>query len=357
MSTIFDLFKPEVIAAYWTEAVSNRVPYLGEVLFPNDKKAGLDLAWITGNEGLPVSLMPSVFDAKATFRDRPGMGKTETEMPFFREGFMLKEKDRQQLIMLQENGSAYVDDIVRRYLDDGRRLLEGAAVARERMRMALLFPTAVAPRPGFSFTANGVNYTYDYDPNGTWATNHYIPLSGNASWDNPATADPFTQIETLKQQILADSGEATATLIMNTVTFNKLMKIDAIKNRFLTTNGLAVGYLTQGEVRNVIQDVNRVQIAIYDKQYKDESGTVHKFVPDNYVAFVPTGTLGKTWFGTTPEEADLLGKLNSDVAIVDTGVALLRTIQEHPVVLNTFASQITMPSYERMPAVGLMKVA
>jgi hypothetical protein len=357
MSTIFDLFKPEVIAAYWTEAVSNRVPYLGEVLFPNDKKAGLDLAWITGNEGLPVSLMPSVFDAKATFRDRPGMGKTETEMPFFREGFMLKEKDRQQLIMLQENGSAYVDDIVRRYLDDGRRLLEGAAVARERMRMALLFPTAVTPRPGFSFTANGVNYTYDYDPNGTWATNHYIALTGSDAWSAPTTADPFAEIETLKQQILADSGEATATLIMNTVTFNKLMKIDAIKNRFLTTNGLAVGYLTQGEVNRVIQDVNGVRIAVYDKQYKDESGTVHKFVPDNYVAFVPTGTLGKTWFGTTPEEADLLGKLNSDVAIVDTGVALLRTIQEHPVVLNTFASQITMPSYERMPAVGLMKVA
>lgn len=353
---IFDLFKPEVIAAYWTETVSNRIPYLGEILFPNDKKDGLDLSWITGNEGLPVSLMPSAFDAKATFRDRPGLAKTETEMPFFREGFMLKEKDRQKLIMLQENSGPYVNDVVRRYLDDGRRLIEGAAVARERMRMALLFPTAVAPKPGFSFAANGVNYTYNYDPNSSWATKHYVALSGTAAWDQPSTADPFAAIDTLKQQILAESGESTATLIMNSKTFNLLMKIDAVKNRFLTTNGLAVGYLTAGEVNRVINDVNGVRIAIYDKQYKDESGTTHSFVPDDYVAFVPNGTLGKTWFGTTPEEADLLGGLNHDVAIVDTGVAILRTVQEHPVLLNTFASQITMPSYERMGSVGLLKV-
>lgn len=353
---IFDLFKPEVIAAYWTEAASNRIPYLGEILFPNDKKDGLDLSWITGNEGLPVSLMPSAFDAKATFRDRPGMAKTETEMPFFREGYQLKEKDRQKLLMLQENNSPYVKDIVRRYLDDGRRLLEGAAVARERMRMALLFPTGVTPKPGFSFNANGVSYVYDYDPNSTWATNHYILLTGNARWNQTSTADPFANIETLKQQINAETGEDTATLIMNSVTFNLLMKVDAIKNRFLTTNGLAVGYLTRGEVSRVIADVSGVRIVVYDKQYKDESGTDHKFVPDNYVAFVPSGALGRTWFGTTPEEADLLGGVNHDVAIVDTGVAILRTVKEHPVLLNTFASQIVMPSYERMNAVGLMKV-
>jgi len=135
------------------------------------------------------------------------------------------------------------------------------------------------------------------------------------------------------------------------------VKIDAIKNRFLTTSGLAVGYLTGNEVTRVINDVNKVRIAIYDKQYKDESGTTAKFVPDNYVAFVPEGTLGKTWFGTTPEEADLLAGVNHDVAIIDTGVAVLRTVQEHPVLLNTFVSQIALPSYERMPGVGLMKVA
>lgn len=77
-----ELFTPEIIAANYTEAASNAIPYLGSGLFPSVKRAGLDLAWIKGHKGLPVSLKPSAFDAKATFRDRIGVSKLETEMPF-----------------------------------------------------------------------------------------------------------------------------------------------------------------------------------------------------------------------------------------------------------------------------------
>ena len=77
---LFDgLFKPAAIAANWTEAASNRIPYLGEGLFPARKQRGLDLSWIKGSTGLPISLMPSAFDAKATFRDRIGVSKIEDE--------------------------------------------------------------------------------------------------------------------------------------------------------------------------------------------------------------------------------------------------------------------------------------
>lgn len=87
-----ELFTPKIIAANYTEAASNAIPYLGSGLFPSVKRAGLDLAWIKGHKGLPVSLKPSAFDAKATFRDRIGVSKLETEMPFFREGYKIKEK-------------------------------------------------------------------------------------------------------------------------------------------------------------------------------------------------------------------------------------------------------------------------
>ena len=77
-----ELFTPAAIAASWNEVASNRIPYLGEAMFPAKKQAGLDLKWIKGSKGLPVSLMPTAFDAKATFRDRIGLAKLETEMPF-----------------------------------------------------------------------------------------------------------------------------------------------------------------------------------------------------------------------------------------------------------------------------------
>ena len=61
-----DIFTAEAIAANWTETASNSIPYYGAGLFPARKKAGLDLKWIRGNKGLPVSLAPSAFDAIST---------------------------------------------------------------------------------------------------------------------------------------------------------------------------------------------------------------------------------------------------------------------------------------------------
>ena len=93
-------------------------------------------------------------------------------------------------------------------------------------------------------------------------------------------------------------------------------------------------------------------------EWQDESGNVHKFVPDNYIAFVPEGPLGSTWYGVSPEEADLMsGASDAQVSIVNTGVAITQIIDPHPVNVNTFASEIVLPSFERMNECALMKVA
>lgn len=124
-----ELFTPKIIAANYTEAASNAIPYLGSGLFPSVKRAGLDLAWIKGHKGLPVSLKPSAFDAKATFRDRIGVSKLETEMPFFREGYKIKEKDRQEILRAQSSNDPYAADVINRIYDDQQDLIAGADVA------------------------------------------------------------------------------------------------------------------------------------------------------------------------------------------------------------------------------------
>ena len=45
---IFDLVTASEVAAYWTQLVQHRPPYLGEELFPSAKKLGLELKWIKG---------------------------------------------------------------------------------------------------------------------------------------------------------------------------------------------------------------------------------------------------------------------------------------------------------------------
>lgn len=98
------------------------------------------MSWLKGSRGLPVSLMPSAFDAKGTFRDRIGFEKLETEMPFFREGYKIKEKDRQEMLRVQESTDPYAAEVIARVFDDTRDLIDGANVVPERMIMQLLFP-------------------------------------------------------------------------------------------------------------------------------------------------------------------------------------------------------------------------
>jgi len=145
---------------------------------------------------------------------------------------------------------------------------------------------------------------------------------------------------------------------MNTETFDLIGQIDAVKNRWLTVNGLTLGYLTDDQIIDILKNTVGITPVVYDKQFKDESGVAGKFVPYGYVALIPEGVLGKTVYGVTPEEADLYGNeaAKSKVSIVNTGVAITQTVDEHPVNLNTFASEIVLPSFERMDEVALLKV-
>ena len=349
-----EIFTPAAIAANWTEVASNQIPYLGATLFPARKKAGLDLSWLKGSRGLPVSLMPSAFDAKATFRDRIGFEKLETEMPFFREGYKIKERDRQELLRIQESTDPYAAEVISRIFDDTRGLVDGAAVVPERMIMQLLFP--VNGDAGISIKANGVDYTYDYDPGDAWKGSNYTALTSTDLWTAPTTADPFKAFKNIKDAIRSKTGTELTVAIMNTYTFNLMAATDAVKNRYISTSGVSLGYLTDTETKAVVEGTSGLRIAIYDKQYKDESGVAHAFVPDGYVALIPDGALGSTWYGTTPEEADLRGSGEAEVSIVNTGVAITRIVDKHPVNINTFASEIVLPSFERMDEVAVLKV-
>ena len=349
------LFSPAAIGANWTENVSNRIPYLGEGLFPARKQAGLDLKWIKGSKGIPVSLMPSAFDAKATFRDRIGVEKVETEMPFFREGFKLKERDRQDILRAQNANDPYVNAAIARVFDDARELIEGALVVGERERMQLLFP--VNGNVGISIQANGVDYTYNYDPDGAWKTTNYFELEGGHKWNAPTTADPFSDIQDAKDAIAAKTGSDLRIMMMNKATFKTLRTNKNIKDRYLSKSGAAFGYLTDSEIIEILKDTNDLDgIVLYDKQYRNESKVAAKFVPDGYVTLVPAGALGETCYGTTPEEADLMGKNIAQVQIVEGGIAVTQVPEAHPVNLNTFASEIVLPSYERMDEVAVLKV-
>lgn len=354
--TIFDLLTANAIAAYWTETNSNRIPYLGEVLFPAKKMVGLTLAWIKGFKDLPVALMPSAFDAKPTIRSRGSISKVETEMPFFRESMRLGEKDRQKILEYLNNpNSPYAKAIIEKLYDDSNTLIDGALVIPEIMRMSLLFNgevTLAAP----SDSGQIVNYTYKY-ADSAWTENNTETLTGTDAWNDSTSCNPVQDIIDIQEEMRNRYGVEIKRAVMNSTTFGLLASSKKIKDALAPIQGIAVG-ITDADVKNYILRKTGVTISVYDKRYYDFNKQAQKFVPDNKVAFLPDSTLGSTWFGTTPEEADVMaGVPDSSVQIVNTGVAVTSKKEYEPVVnLMTVVSEIVLPSFERMADVFVLKV-
>lgn len=340
-----DVFNAEAIAINYTNAASNTIPYLGTGFFPAQKKAGLDLKWIRGHRGLAISLMPSNFDAKSTFRDRVGIALSETQMPFFRESMLVKEADEQEIMRVQDSNDPYAQQVLDNIFNDAQTLIDGANVVPERMIMQLLAP--LGGSFGIEISANGVDYTYDYDPDDSLRTNHYLKIATAADkWSAADTCDPMKNLEDAMDTQEEKSGNRPEILLMSKATFNMIKNSAKVRSGILAQNVTANVNYTTARVRQFVEEELGVQIVVYNKQFKNEAGTAQKFYPDNIVAMLPSGTLGTTWYGTTPEESRG-AQAGASVSVVNTGVAVCVTTTTDPVNTKTTASEIVLPSFER----------
>jgi hypothetical protein len=346
-----DVFNAQTVAINHTEAASNAIPYFGLGLFPEKKKAGLDLKWIRTAKGLPVSLMPAAFDTKATIRSRSGFKMEKTQMAFFREQMVIKEEDEQEMLRVQEASDPYAQTVLQSIYDDTNTLVDGAEVVPERMRMSLL--SATDGHPKISIAADGAAYNYNYDPNGTYSSNNFIALSGTSKWSDTVNSDPLQDTSNAQDAAVTYSGTKPTLMIVSKQTMIYLKQNAKIKNYILAQNPTATVMITEQKVKEIFLSELSITIAVYTKQYKDESGAAQKFFPDGMATLVPYDgkPLGNTWFGTTPEERTLLAKgdASAQVSMVGTGIAVaVTTTNVAPIQTTTTVSEITLPSFERM---------
>lgn len=340
MATIFDYVNAKEIASYVTNAPQNKMPYLGELLFPNKKQMGLDLSWIKGSQGLPVALKPSTFDTKATVRERIGMTKVETEMPFFRESMRIGEKDRQELNKFASaSNSEYVMPIINSIYDDAGKLVEGGRVQSERMRMQLLSAGTI------NVSANRIPYTYDYG----FASAHKETLLSTAKWSDTTNSDPAYDINRWQDTVEANTGTRPTRAICTRKTFNYLLANAKIKaDMFLTTGAVAtLATVTDAMIKQYFQVKLGVAISVYTKKFMSDAGSATNYFLDDVFTLIPDGNLGQTFYGTTPEESDLMaGNTDAQVQIVNTGLAITTIREVHPVNVFTLVSGIFLPSFE-----------
>ena len=344
-NTIFDYFSATTIAAYYNEllATRNLAPFLGDELFPARKKIGINLSWIKGAKGLSASLSLSKFDVKSTKKDRIGFDKLTTNMPFFKNDMLIDEELRQELLKaIEADNATWIDTILRQIFDDVTTLVDAASVTRERMRMQLISTGTIV------MAENGVEYSYDY---GLASDQKYTPTT---KWDQ-TNSTPADDIIAMQDVIEQKGYERPRRAVTSRKIMRNLMKNEGIKNAiYVMSNGKVT--LTEDNVRAYLQEQTGVTIAVYEKSYLD-NGKVKRYLPEDLFILLPEGELGNTWFGTTPEEADLMsGATAAEVTIVDTGVAITTTKTTDPVSVDTKVSQVCLPSFEKADQIVIADV-
>lgn len=334
MASIYDIVTAPEIAAYWNENAMYEQPYFGESKFPNRKQAGLELSWIKGAQKAPVSLSLSAFDADVLPLKRGEVSKLSTEMPFFKNEYRIDEKTRQQLILLLQANSPSVSTVVGKIFNDEASLMRNAALTREMLRMQLLTTGVIA------LSDNGQEFSYDFG----LPSSHKVAPDTGKKWNTPTTADPIADIESWQQIIENEKGTSPTEMLINSATLAAIAKVDAIKSGVFA-NAKTVSVPTKAQVVAFLEEQLGITIYVYDKGY-NYNGTFKKFVPDGTVVLMPDTALGNTWFGTTPEEADLMSGSDAQVSVVDTGVAITTWKEKDPVTVRTKGSQVVLPSFE-----------
>ena len=335
--TIYEYVAAQNIAAYWTEAAQSEGPYLGDELFPSRQKLGLNLNWLKGSGGLPVVLKPSAFDAAVIPRPRIGFDKLETEMPFFKESKYIDEKMRQELNIALETGNAnYINTILKNIFDDETELLKAARARREQMRMMVLTTGML------SISANGQDFDYDYQI----PANHKVTAA--VAWSDP-NAPIIDEIRTWQEIAEDDTGVKPTRAVVSSKTWGYFRNNNSIRAAIWGTALLGTDVTPppadDARISAHLRTTLGLEVVIYSKRYKDEQGVSQKYVEDDIFVMFPSGDLGATWFGTTPEQSDLMTGSAANVAIVDTGVAITAMKKEDPVNVETKVTMITLPDF------------
>lgn len=360
--TLGEAFTARALGVAWNKYLQTlgTAPYLGRSFFRTDKKTGLDLRFIKGRKGLPVALKASNFDAKAPLRDAIGFKDIQNEMPFFRESYMVSEKDEQEYMKyLDAENSNLAKQVLREIMKNPMDLIMGADVVPERMIWQLLAPVDGVPKIDV-VVDGGKKYTIDYtgDDGVSYKKTNYIELSGTSKWSDSANATPIQDLVDVQEQHRENTGETLTTFSMNQKTWKQLVNAEDTRKQvqgiLAYQNGIRI---KDSEVKSYLLDNYGITVLVYNKLYIGEDAASHKFIPDGVVSAKSdvSPTLGIVTYGTTPEERS--GSLaNGTLSIVNTGVSVYTYTTEHPVNTHCVVSEIVLPTYENMDSVFVMKV-
>lgn len=309
---------------------------LDKALFPNDKQLGMEIELAKGAKQRPVALRMSTFDVAVKPRTlKAEINIEKKEMPFFKESVLIKEKDRQHLLLaMNANNKEIVNQILSKIFGNYKALVDGAEVQARRMRAQLIQTGEI------SIITDDGDIVVDYGIE----AGHKETLAGSAKWSNP-DADIIGDIERWQNALVSDGYSKPSRMLLTSKTFNYVKNNKAIQGEIKGINNVIV---TEKLVKAYLKDKLEIEVGILNGIFNAEDGTPMNLYENDKVSLIPKGILGQTKYGTTPEEADkIFGSNKLDTEIVNTGVAITTMAKNDPVTVETKVSQLMLPSFDR----------
>lgn len=297
-------------------------------LFPEQKKATLDLKMFKGANNIPVSAEVHAFDSETQLADFESNTYDVATMLLVKRQYHIGEE---LLIRLNQTNSDPVKQEIKEEIYGGIRnnLLQSIAVRFERMRADLI------QYGKLTLNENGYKGLLDYG----------MPKSNlvTADWTNADTAKPLDDIEKWCDIVEDGSGVRPTRVITRRIKVREMLNNTSVRKAVLGTE--ADRRLTLNMYNDFAQEEGLPTIGIYEGYYRQQlpSGkkVVKKYINDKSFILLPPYAIGNTFYGPTAEETELA----KDAAIEVT--------QNNYITLTTYREPDSPSKFVKGSATGL----
>ncbi|MFS7238149.1 major capsid protein [Carnobacterium divergens] len=320
MSTLNEIITPQELITFTNELQTT--DYLGETLFPSVKVPSFSFRDIRTGNSVPVVASVSALDAEAEIASREGR-MTDMELAYIKRKIRLSEEN---LLTLKAPGfQQQAQMALRAIFNDTEHMVNSVKARIEAMRMEVLTTGKI------TLDENGIKTEVDYlmksenQKKADWSTETADPIADIMDWVLEADVEPDI-------------------MLMNGLTAQNILNTVAIQTKFEKSNAMA----TLTGLNDYLTAAGLPTIQVYNKAYRKQLANgkyeKHRFVKDGNIALIPSGSLGSTVFGMTPEESRLItnGTLEGNVGNIHT---MIYESNQDPIATWTKASATAMPSF------------
>ena len=307
-----------------------------DLLFPSVKTDERKFGNIMGANGLPVSASVHALDTSTQVASREGIKTQELEKVMIKRQIQVKE----DLIMKLNNPrtSREYAQIKSKIFDDAGNMAKAVEVRAKAMAAEALHSGKIV------FNENGIrNITVDYNKDARLNQT----LIGTALW-NDAGSDILQNIFDWINTLIDVSGGTPSRILTSRKVLATVLKNAGIRKAMFGVNADRVASLTDLNALMLSQDMPK--FATFDDRYRvqkdDRTYETVRYIPENKVILLPDTAVGKSEWGPTPEEAELVGKTGIE-AYADNHLTITVYRTPDPVAKWTKASGSNIPSFEK----------